>query len=101
MPHPPTAENLTFHRVEIMGSTTAPRVEAERALRQLEMISLLPTLYGNGLSTSLPCPPDLLSDIISINYLRSEPGTTLSRGIDVKTAALNILKRVESFSAEK
>ncbi|KAH7013183.1 fungal-specific transcription factor domain-containing protein [Ilyonectria destructans] len=91
-----------FILVEIMGSTTAPRVESERALRQLELISLLPSLYGNGLSTPLPCPPDLLSDIISINYLRSEePGTAMSRGNDVKTAALNILKRVESFSAEK
>ncbi|KAH6955873.1 fungal-specific transcription factor domain-containing protein [Ilyonectria sp. MPI-CAGE-AT-0026] len=90
-----------FILVEIMGSTTAPRVEPERILRQLELISLLPSLYGNGLSTSLPCPPDLLSDIISINYLRSELGPVLSRGNDVKTAALNILKRVESFSAEK
>lgn len=84
-----------------MGSTTSPRVESERALRQLELISLLPSLYGNGLSTSLPCPPDLLSEIISINYLRSERGTTLCRGIDVKTAALNILNRVESFPTEK
>ncbi|KAF7549489.1 hypothetical protein G7Z17_g6347 [Cylindrodendrum hubeiense] len=76
-------------------------LEPERARRQLEMSSLLPTLYGNGLSTTLPCPPDLLSDIISINNLRSKIGEAAPLGNHQGPTALDILKRVGSFSAEK
>ncbi|POR34931.1 Uncharacterized protein TPAR_04870 [Tolypocladium paradoxum] len=42
--------------IDVVGTTTAPLVEAHRAGRQLELIPLLLTLYGNGLDTCFPCP---------------------------------------------
>ena len=84
-----------------MGSTTAPEVELSSVRRQLEMITLLPVFYGNGLSTSLPCPPELLADIIMINHLRARLKRAKSHSRDRSAAALEILLRVKFFSSEQ
>jgi hypothetical protein len=91
-----------------MGSTTSPNVEIDSARRQLEVISLLPVLYGNGLTTCFPCPPDLLAEIIRINHLRSRfPSVsaanthpTLLREAK-HSAGLDILRRVKAFPTDK
>ena len=62
---------LTLLSIDIMGTVTAPAPEVERANRQLEYIGLLPSMYGVGLWTSLPCPPELLADIILVNHMRA------------------------------
>ncbi|KAH6853258.1 fungal-specific transcription factor domain-containing protein [Chaetomium sp. MPI-CAGE-AT-0009] len=99
--------------IEMMGNTTSPRVEMRSARSQLELLSLLPVLYGNGLSTSFPCPPDLLAEVIHINHLRSvfQGGALLSADTDLVplgedpeplfSAALDVLRRIRSFSTDK
>ncbi|KAM4054315.1 fungal specific transcription factor [Hirsutella rhossiliensis] len=78
-----------FVLVDVMGSTTAPCVEAERARRQLELVPLLPDLFGDGLLTCFPCAPELLQDIIA-NALpllqRIRRFSALSWAADVKMA---------------
>lgn len=84
-----------------MGTTTAPWVEADRARRQLELIPLLPTLYGNGLGTCFPCPPDLLRDIILVNHLRSRlDGPTAPYSTNRLPATLELLQRIRQFSPQ-
>ncbi|RYP72286.1 hypothetical protein DL771_004260 [Monosporascus sp. 5C6A] len=88
--------------------TTSPRVDAESARSQLEMVIMLPVLYGNGLATNFPCPPDLLAEVIRINHLRS-----VLQGVSAPTdvysallkgeqaAALDILRRIRSCPVDK
>ncbi|KAH7129958.1 fungal-specific transcription factor domain-containing protein [Dactylonectria estremocensis] len=90
-----------FVLVDVMGGTTAPSIDPNRARRHIELINLLPAFYGHGLSTTIPCPPHLLSEIISINALRSQKDALIPLGYDHKAAASDILKRVACFSAEK
>ncbi|RYP56178.1 hypothetical protein DL769_009962 [Monosporascus sp. CRB-8-3] len=89
--------------------TTSPRVDAESARSQLEMVVMLPVLYGNGLATNFPCPPDLLAEVIRINHLRSvlqgvsaptDVHSALLEG-DKQTAALDILRRIRSCPVDK
>lgn len=84
----------------MIGSTTSPSIEPDKARRQLELVSLVPTLYGNGLCTSLPCPPELLQDIILINYWRSQAGEANLDQNPQAASPLELLKRVASFSVE-
>ncbi|KAL2256920.1 hypothetical protein VTK26DRAFT_920 [Humicola hyalothermophila] len=95
--------------IEVMGCTTSPSVSIESARNQLELISLLPILYGNGLDSCVPCPPDLFAEIIHINHLRSRvPNVTtipsedkLARlTADKCTVALDILRRIRAFSPD-
>jgi hypothetical protein len=92
-----------------MGATTSPRVEIGSARKHLDLITLIPVLYGNGLNTCFPCPPDLLTEIIRINHLRSllhgsaVPGDTdpvLLRESRC-SAALDILRRIRAFPTDK
>ncbi|KAK3299867.1 fungal-specific transcription factor domain-containing protein [Chaetomium fimeti] len=100
--------------IEAIGNTTSPRVEMRSARSQLELVSLLPVFYGNGLSTCFPCPPDLLAEIIHINHLRSvfQGGALLSADKDSTpreedgqdpqySAAMDVLRRIRSFSTDK
>ncbi|KAL6352618.1 hypothetical protein LRP88_13085 [Fusarium phalaenopsidis] len=73
-----------FILIDIMGTVTAPVPEVERTNRQLEYIGLLPSMYGVGLWTSLPCPPELLADIILHQH----------------SSAVDLLKRIMAFSVE-
>lgn len=95
--------------IEIIGNTTSPSVEIHSAREQLELVSLLPVLYGDGLRTSFPCPPDLLVEIIRINHLRSvfrdvsaprdtDPALLLQ---GKHSAALDVLRRIRGFPADK
>jgi hypothetical protein len=95
-------------RLDIIGSTTSPHVEVHAAGRQLEVMSLLPVLYGNGLTTCFPCPPDLLSEVIRINHLRSRFPSVRAVNTDPAllretkhSAALDILRRVRAFPTDK
>ncbi|KAK4040943.1 fungal-specific transcription factor domain-containing protein [Parachaetomium inaequale] len=95
--------------IEILGNTTSPNVELDSVRNQLGLISLLPVLYGNGLATCFPCPPDLLAEIIRINHLRSifEAAACTSTATKPavregqQSAALDILRRVRSFPTDK
>lgn len=91
-----------------MGDTTSPHVEADSARSQLEMITMLPVLYGNGLDTCFPCPPSLLTEVIRINHLRSVfravpdltgAGTAVRK--DKHAAALDVLRRIRTCPVEQ
>ncbi|VUC27311.1 unnamed protein product [Clonostachys rosea] len=62
-----------FFHIDVFGATTAPCVDARRVQQQLSVVGHLKTLYGDGLLTSTPCPPELVSCIIFTNYIRSQP----------------------------
>ncbi|KAK4129714.1 hypothetical protein N657DRAFT_653023 [Parathielavia appendiculata] len=94
--------------LEIIGNTTSPHVDIDSARRHLEVISLLPVLFGNGLTTCFPCPPDLLAEIIRINHLRSRfhsvsvtdvPPAMLQEA--KHAAALDILRRIKGFPTDR
>ncbi|KAK4236604.1 hypothetical protein C8A03DRAFT_45407 [Achaetomium macrosporum] len=98
------------HLLRFYALTTSPHIETGSARTQLELISLLPVLYGNGISTCFPCPPDLLADVIHINHLRSiskgvasiPVGTEPARLEEGKqSAALDILRRIRAFPTER
>ncbi|CAI6042837.1 unnamed protein product [Clonostachys chloroleuca] len=61
-----------FFHIDVFGATTAPCVDERRVQQQLSVIGHLKTLYGDGLLTSTPCPPELVSCIIFTNYIRSQ-----------------------------
>lgn len=92
-----------------MGTTTSPSVTTDKARNHLELITLIPVLYGNGLSTCFPCPPDLLTEVIRINHLRSlfchsaaSASTDASLVRESKSlAGLDILRRIRAFSTDK
>lgn len=70
------------------------------ACRQLELVNVLPLVYGNGLATSLPCPPALLVEIIMVNSLRARSNAADNfQGYRVLDA-LDLLQRIRSFSVE-
>ncbi|KAK4244933.1 hypothetical protein C7999DRAFT_16842 [Corynascus novoguineensis] len=111
--HPYLCHLFRYYALYVMGNTTSPRIEIESARNQLELASLIPILYGNGLATCFPCPPDLLVEIIRINHLRSvfasattltpsggSMGTTLQEE-NKQTAALDVFWRIASFSTSK
>ncbi|KAK4096852.1 hypothetical protein N658DRAFT_435215 [Parathielavia hyrcaniae] len=94
--------------LEIIGTTTSPHVDIDSAGRQLEIISLLPVLFGNGLMTCFPCPPDLLAEVIRINHLRSRFCTVTATEAPAAmlqeakhAAALDILRRARAFPTDK
>ncbi|KAH6884496.1 fungal-specific transcription factor domain-containing protein [Thelonectria olida] len=93
-----------FVLIEVLGSTTSPNVEPDKARRQLEIISLLPHLYGDGLSTVLPWlggpPPELVQHLILINYWRSRTAESISCQNPQRYSPLELLDRVVSFSVE-
>lgn len=84
-----------------MGCTTAPCIEMGVARRQLELVGVLPILYGDGLSTCLPCPPALMADIILINHLRSKANEETAQVEKRQYAALELLNCIRSFSVEQ
>ncbi|KAM0426418.1 hypothetical protein ACHAPT_008465 [Fusarium lateritium] len=89
-----------FILIDIMGTVTAPTPEIERTNRQLEYIGLLPSMYGVGLWTSLPCPPELLADIILVNHLRATLTDDPLFAQHQYSSAIDLLKRIMCFSVE-
>lgn len=87
-------------RVDIMGTVTAPAPEVERTNRQLEYIGLLPYMYGVGLWTSLPCPPELLSEIILVNHQRATATNDPLFAHHQRSSAVDLLKRIMAFSVD-
>lgn len=94
--------------IQVIGATTSPPPDIASARSQLELLTLLPILYGNGLATCFPCPPDLLAEIIRVNYLRSvfqavptDSTTPILVEEGKSAAALDILRRIKAFSVEK
>jgi hypothetical protein len=83
-----------------MASTTSPPLDKAKAASQLETIRVLPTLYGNGLSTPFPCPLGLFMDVIHINHLRSLERYTDTSTQDIRRTTLAVLGRINSFSPE-
>ncbi|CAH0042751.1 unnamed protein product [Clonostachys rhizophaga] len=67
-----------FFHIDVFGATTAPCVDARRVQQQLSVVGHLKTLYGDGLLTSTPCPPELVSCIIFTNYFRSQQLSLIS-----------------------
>lgn len=95
--------------IEVVGSTTSPAVGVGSARNQLELITLLPVLYGNGLATCFPCPPDLFVEIIHVNHLRSRfRGAAVSVENNAITpigdrcsASLAVLRRIRAFQTNE
>lgn len=83
-----------------MGTVTAPAPEVQRTNRQLEYIGLLPSMYGVGLWTSLPCPPELLADIIIVNHMRATVTDDPLFAQHQHSSAVDLLKRVMAFSVD-
>lgn len=89
-----------FILIDIMGTVTAPAPEVDRTNRQLEYIGLLPSMYGVGLWTSLPCPPELLADIILVNHMRATATDDPLFAQHQHSSAVDLLKRIMAFSVE-
>lgn len=86
-----------------MSSTTAPNVDEDRVRRQLDLLPFLPEVFCVGLHTSVPCPPELLADMVRINYLQSRSqadGGSMTRA-ERLSSALDLLRKILSFSTEK
>jgi hypothetical protein len=61
----------------------------------------MPILYGNGLDTCVPCPPDLFVQIIRINHLRAQLGNAIvTRSSDRLSTTLDILRRVKAYRVD-
>ncbi|KAI8724138.1 Zn(2)-C6 fungal-type domain-containing protein [Fusarium sp. LHS14.1] len=89
-----------FILIDIMGTVTAPAPEVERTNRQLEYIGLLPSMYGVGLWTSLPCPPELLADIILVNHMRATATDDPLFAQHQHSSAIDLLERIMVFSVD-
>ncbi|KAJ4311385.1 hypothetical protein N0V84_010478 [Fusarium piperis] len=89
-----------FILIDIMGTVTAPAPEVEQTNRQLEYIGLLPSMYGVGLWTSLPCPPELLADIILVNHKRATATNDPLFAHHQHSSAVDLLKRIMAFSVQ-
>ncbi|KAM5341582.1 hypothetical protein ACJ41O_014613 [Fusarium nematophilum] len=87
-----------FALVEIIGTTTSPVVDQGRARRQLELIGLIPQVFGVGLETSLPCPPELLAHIILVNNLRATQANSPVLERQQHISAVNLLNSILEFS---
>ncbi|KAG8416064.1 hypothetical protein J3459_013823 [Metarhizium acridum] len=61
-----------FTIIDVFGATTSPPLHLGRARRQLDVLPVLPTLYGDGLQTCVPCPPELLGHVILNNHFRAD-----------------------------
>ena len=55
-----------------MSCSTGSRTHRNQTQDYLHYVELIPSLYGNGLTTCFPCPTDLFKDIIYINQLRDK-----------------------------
>ncbi|KAI9147470.1 Endoglucanase cel12B [Paramyrothecium foliicola] len=80
--------------IDLLGSTTSPVIEPQTALRQLKAVVLLPMLFGNDLETAAPCPQEILSSIVLVNYLRS---SLLGSSNIRSAAAIEVLHRIILF----
>ncbi|UNI17046.1 hypothetical protein JDV02_003424 [Purpureocillium takamizusanense] len=96
-----------FILIDVLGSTTAPEVGTDSARRTLELVPLLPLLFGDGLQTCIPCPSELVRSIIRINAQRNRlqqhgadalgPG---GPGTDRLSAGLELLQQIRQFSPQ-
>jgi hypothetical protein len=78
-------------------------VDSARAQRQLELLPYLQDLFSDGTLTCIPCAPELLAEVIRINYYRSlKDGATalLSNSANQLPPGSDILRRVLDFSPE-
>lgn len=82
--------------------TTSPTLSDEQTNRQLEFINLLPELYGEGLTTTFPCPLDLFTEIIHINRLRSiVQSLKVANSAALAQLASDILDRICAFNTDR
>ncbi|KAF5020811.1 hypothetical protein F66182_7150 [Fusarium sp. NRRL 66182] len=87
---------------EIMSSTTAPMIEEDRVQRQMDLLPMIHAVFCVGLYTSVPCPPELLTDIITVNHLVTQGidhGVTTN--FEPPRTAMGVLQKILSFSSEK
>ncbi|PWI71737.1 hypothetical protein PCL_11831 [Purpureocillium lilacinum] len=93
-----------FVLIDVIGSTTAPSVGTEPARRNLELVPLLPLLFGSELQTCIPCPSGLLRCIIRINAQRArlqEDGDAIGgAGTDRLSSGLELLRQIRQFSPQ-
>ncbi|KAK4447954.1 fungal-specific transcription factor domain-containing protein [Podospora aff. communis PSN243] len=84
--------------VDVLGCSTSPRPNLETTRNQLELMNIMSILYGNGLDTCVPCPPDLFVQIVRVNHLRAQlENVTSPSSSDRLSAALDILRRVKAY----
>jgi len=96
--------------VDVLGCTTSPNTKLDVTRNQVEMIDILPVLYGNGLDSCFPCPPGLFIEIIRVNHLRarlesaltsSEKQWTALPEADRLSAAMGILRRIKTYPVDQ
>lgn len=85
-----------------MSSTTAPVMEEDRVRRQMEILPFIHGVFCVGLYTSVPCPPELLADIIRINSLQCErhAAREFQTQDDLLLSSLKLLRKIKNFSSE-
>ncbi|KAK5653275.1 hypothetical protein OQA88_9174 [Cercophora sp. LCS_1] len=94
--------------VDVLGSTTSPLPSPSDAPpHQLSLLPILPTLYGNGLGTCFPCPPELFASIIRINHLRVKFHALQSLGTEVlvedderDVAGMDVLRGIRGYDVQ-
>lgn len=90
------------YSIDILGATTAPPLDMQRACRQLELLPLLPVLFGDGLQTCVPCPPELLGYAVSVNHLRAQSrGTSGNEDSELFSTALTTLQQICNYSVQE
>ncbi|KAK0616646.1 fungal-specific transcription factor domain-containing protein [Immersiella caudata] len=88
--------------VDVFRCTTSPNPQLDATRQQLELVNIMPILYGNGLDTCVPCPPDLFVQVIRINHLRAQLGsTTTSSKADRLSATLDILRNIKTNAVDQ
>lgn len=75
-------------------------MSAEEARRQLEIISILDIIYGEGLATTIPCPPELFAVVIRINHLRSVIDGTDAPVESFIPSVRDLLNQIIAFSPD-
>ncbi|KAK2791935.1 hypothetical protein FQN52_004377 [Onygenales sp. PD_12] len=91
---------LTYYILnDVFSATTSPGVlSMAEASRQYEYTEILTSVYQNGSETCVPCPNELLSCVIQINYFRSLSIHAVG-SIDFSISVQTLLQNILSFSA--
>ncbi|CEJ79828.1 hypothetical protein VHEMI00045 [[Torrubiella] hemipterigena] len=85
---------------EILGASTSPNVSLHKAEQLLDIVDLLPGLFGEAITTSIPCPAPLLQETILITHRRAVNSLTEPSKEEAFIALKTILNRIRSFSVE-
>lgn len=90
----------SFDRTEILGASTSPNVSLHKAEQLLDIVDLLPGLFGEAITTAIPCPAPLMQETVLITHRRAVNSLTEPSKEEAFIALETILNRIRSFSVE-